>query len=216
MVDLAAMRDAVAKHGVDPSLVNPKCPTDLVVDHSLQIDYSKWLVHGFIFSFNKTMFIPVLMLYSAIQNTPNPGGGVGPNHSQHPSRAAPSRPLSRGFQCGGQRSCSKAACSDLPASSGQPGGSVQQIENTPLLCPFHLQPVSEWVSDIVDINSFCLISLYHLQTPVFLLIHVSCCCFLFFWRTETALKNQEMELSRNKERLQFFKVKCGEESTWKK
>uniref|UniRef100_A0A4W6CG54 aconitate hydratase n=1 Tax=Lates calcarifer TaxID=8187 RepID=A0A4W6CG54_LATCA len=42
MVDLAAMRDAVAKHGVDPSLVNPKCPTDLIVDHSLQIDYSKW------------------------------------------------------------------------------------------------------------------------------------------------------------------------------
>uniref|UniRef100_A0A674NE97 aconitate hydratase n=1 Tax=Takifugu rubripes TaxID=31033 RepID=A0A674NE97_TAKRU len=41
MVDLAAMRDAVAKHGVDPSLVNPKCPTDLVVDHSLQIDYSR-------------------------------------------------------------------------------------------------------------------------------------------------------------------------------
>uniref|UniRef100_A0A674MR79 Iron-responsive element-binding protein 2 n=1 Tax=Takifugu rubripes TaxID=31033 RepID=A0A674MR79_TAKRU len=46
MVDLAAMRDAVAKHGVDPSLVNPKCPTDLVVDHSLQIDYSKWLVRN--------------------------------------------------------------------------------------------------------------------------------------------------------------------------
>uniref|UniRef100_A0A671VLZ4 Iron-responsive element-binding protein 2 n=1 Tax=Sparus aurata TaxID=8175 RepID=A0A671VLZ4_SPAAU len=44
MVDLAAMRDAVAKHGMDPSLVNPKCPTDLIVDHSLQIDYSKWCV----------------------------------------------------------------------------------------------------------------------------------------------------------------------------
>uniref|UniRef100_G3NWP6 aconitate hydratase n=1 Tax=Gasterosteus aculeatus aculeatus TaxID=481459 RepID=G3NWP6_GASAC len=44
MVDLAAMRDAVAKHGVDPGLVNPKCPTDLIVDHSLQIDYSKWSV----------------------------------------------------------------------------------------------------------------------------------------------------------------------------
>lgn len=44
MVDLAAMRDALAKHGVDPSLVNPKCPTDLIVDHSLQIDYSKWYV----------------------------------------------------------------------------------------------------------------------------------------------------------------------------
>uniref|UniRef100_A0A8C2XJC8 Iron responsive element binding protein 2 n=1 Tax=Cyclopterus lumpus TaxID=8103 RepID=A0A8C2XJC8_CYCLU len=44
MVDLAAMRDAVAKHGGDPGLVNPKCPTDLIVDHSLQIDYSKWCV----------------------------------------------------------------------------------------------------------------------------------------------------------------------------
>lgn len=30
--------------------------------------------------------------------------------------------------------------------------------------------------------------------------------FFSFRRTETALKNQEMELSRNKERLQFFKV----------
>uniref|UniRef100_A0A8C6NWH8 aconitate hydratase n=1 Tax=Nothobranchius furzeri TaxID=105023 RepID=A0A8C6NWH8_NOTFU len=44
MVDLAAMRDAVAKHGVDPALINPKCPTDLIVDHSFQIDFSKWSV----------------------------------------------------------------------------------------------------------------------------------------------------------------------------
>lgn len=51
MVDLAAMRDAVAKHGVDPSLVNPKCPTDLIVDHSLQIDYSKWCVCVYFFLF---------------------------------------------------------------------------------------------------------------------------------------------------------------------
>ncbi|XP_034444854.1 iron-responsive element-binding protein 2 isoform X1 [Hippoglossus hippoglossus] len=146
MVDLAAMRDAVAKHGMDPSLVNPKCPTDLIVDHSLQIDYSK----------------------CAIQNAPNPGGGNGPNQSQGPSRSTPYRPPSRGgSQCGGQRgTCSKAACSDPPGSPGQPPASVQQIENTPLLCPFHLKPVSE---------------------------------------TDTSLKNQELELTRNKERLQFFK-----------
>ncbi|KAM8891951.1 iron-responsive element-binding protein 2 [Spinachia spinachia] len=136
MVDLAAMRDAVAKHGVDPGLVNPKCPTDLIVDHSLQIDYNK----------------------CAIPNAPNPGGGDGPNRSQGPPR--------RASQCGGQRgSCSKATCSDPPASPGRPAA-VQQIENTPPLCPFHLQPVSD---------------------------------------TETALKNQELELGRNKERLQFFK-----------
>uniref|UniRef100_A0A8C1ZYE1 Iron-responsive element binding protein 2 n=1 Tax=Cyprinus carpio TaxID=7962 RepID=A0A8C1ZYE1_CYPCA len=35
MVDLAAMRDALAKQGVDPNLVNPRCHTDLIVDHSL-------------------------------------------------------------------------------------------------------------------------------------------------------------------------------------
>lgn len=38
------MRDAVAKQGRDPTLVHPRCPTDLIVDHSLQIDYSKWRV----------------------------------------------------------------------------------------------------------------------------------------------------------------------------
>uniref|UniRef100_A0A673L3M3 Iron-responsive element-binding protein 2 n=1 Tax=Sinocyclocheilus rhinocerous TaxID=307959 RepID=A0A673L3M3_9TELE len=41
MVDLAAMRDALAKQGVDPNLVNPRCPTDLIVDHSLQQTF-KW------------------------------------------------------------------------------------------------------------------------------------------------------------------------------
>uniref|UniRef100_A0A8C5F0T5 aconitate hydratase n=1 Tax=Gouania willdenowi TaxID=441366 RepID=A0A8C5F0T5_GOUWI len=139
MVDLAAMRDALAKHGVDPGLVNPKCPTDIIVDHLLQIDYSKCGL----------MDIPTTFVQST-------------------SRALPSRPPSRGgSQCGGARSsCSKAACSDSPASSGPLSASVQQIENTPLLCPFHLQPVSE---------------------------------------TDTAMKNQELELIRNKERLQFFK-----------
>lgn len=137
--------------------------------------------------FHNATFLIVLLLYSAIQNTPNPGGGgggggVGPTHSQHPSRPAPSRPPSRGSQCGAQRgSCSKAACSDLPASTGQPGGPVQQIENTPVLCPFHLQPVSEWVSRMVDVNGFPFISLHHLQTPTFLLIHVGCCGLFFFF-----------------------------------
>ncbi|KAM9808123.1 iron-responsive element-binding protein 2 [Neosynchiropus ocellatus] len=136
MVDLAAMRDALVSLGVDPDRVNPKCPTDLIVDHSLQIDYSK----------------------CATQNSPNPGGGSGS------SRPAASHPLvGGGSQCRGQRGCSKSACSDAPSSAGRP---VQQIENTPLLCPFHLKPVSE---------------------------------------TDMTVKYQEMELLRNKERLQFFK-----------
>uniref|UniRef100_A0A8C1JZ01 aconitate hydratase n=1 Tax=Cyprinus carpio TaxID=7962 RepID=A0A8C1JZ01_CYPCA len=46
MVDLAAMRDALAKQGVDPNLVNPRCHTDLIVDHSLQIDYKMELIRN--------------------------------------------------------------------------------------------------------------------------------------------------------------------------
>lgn len=38
VVDLAAMRDAVARLGGDPKSVNPECPVDLVIDHSVQVD----------------------------------------------------------------------------------------------------------------------------------------------------------------------------------
>ena len=39
VVDLAAMRDAMAKLGGDPKKVNPQIPVDLVIDHSVQVDY---------------------------------------------------------------------------------------------------------------------------------------------------------------------------------
>ncbi|HEY4752727.1 MAG TPA: aconitase family protein, partial [Candidatus Limnocylindrales bacterium] len=38
VVDLAAMRDAMAALGGDPARVNPLVPADLVIDHSVQID----------------------------------------------------------------------------------------------------------------------------------------------------------------------------------
>ena len=38
MVDLAALRDAVAKAGGDPQSVNPRIPVDFVIDHSLVAD----------------------------------------------------------------------------------------------------------------------------------------------------------------------------------
>lgn len=40
VVDLAAMRDAVAKKGGDPKRVNPRIPVDLVIDHSVQVDFA--------------------------------------------------------------------------------------------------------------------------------------------------------------------------------
>jgi aconitate hydratase len=39
VVDLAAMRDALAAMGVDPNRANPLLPADLVIDHSVQVDH---------------------------------------------------------------------------------------------------------------------------------------------------------------------------------
>jgi aconitate hydratase len=39
LVDLAAMRDAAAKMGKDPKIIEPLVPVNLVVDHSVQVDY---------------------------------------------------------------------------------------------------------------------------------------------------------------------------------
>src|SRR5689334_5924642 len=38
VVDLAAMRDALAELGSDPARANPLMPADLVIDHSVQVD----------------------------------------------------------------------------------------------------------------------------------------------------------------------------------
>ena len=38
VVDLAAMRDAVARLGADPRRINPLVPVDLVIDHSVMVD----------------------------------------------------------------------------------------------------------------------------------------------------------------------------------
>ena len=39
VVDLAAMRDAMTKLGGDPEKINPLVPVDLVIDHSVMVDY---------------------------------------------------------------------------------------------------------------------------------------------------------------------------------
>ena len=40
VVDLAAMRDAMVNLGGDPSKINPQIPVDLIIDHSVQVDFS--------------------------------------------------------------------------------------------------------------------------------------------------------------------------------
>jgi len=39
VVDIAAMRDVMKDLGKDPQLINPLIPTELVIDHSVQVDY---------------------------------------------------------------------------------------------------------------------------------------------------------------------------------
>ncbi|XP_050483353.1 cytoplasmic aconitate hydratase-like [Bombus huntii] len=39
VVDFAAMRDAVKRLRSDPKKINPICPSDLVIDHSIQVDF---------------------------------------------------------------------------------------------------------------------------------------------------------------------------------
>ncbi|XP_053159981.1 cytoplasmic aconitate hydratase [Hemicordylus capensis] len=41
VVDFAAMRDAVKVLGGDPEKINPICPADLVIDHSIQVDFNR-------------------------------------------------------------------------------------------------------------------------------------------------------------------------------
>ena len=41
VVDLAAMRDAIKRLGGDPARINPLCPVDLVIDHSVQVDVAR-------------------------------------------------------------------------------------------------------------------------------------------------------------------------------
>lgn len=41
VVDLAAMRTAIAELGGDPKKINPLCQVDLVIDHSVQVDVAR-------------------------------------------------------------------------------------------------------------------------------------------------------------------------------
>ncbi|KAM4036139.1 iron-responsive element-binding protein 2 isoform 1-T1 [Anomaloglossus baeobatrachus] len=114
MVDFAAMRDAVKKFDRDPKLVNPVCPTDLIADHSLQLD------------FTKCSAAQTVSITSSIDS------------HRSASKISPAKSAGAKPYCRGQSSC-KGACDSGTSSRS----SREQIENTPMLCPFHLQPIPE-------------------------------------------------------------------------
>ena len=61
LVDLAAMRSAVARMGGNPGIIEPLVPVDLVVDHSVQVDY-----YG-----TPTQISPSAPSFSAVTGSPN-------------------------------------------------------------------------------------------------------------------------------------------------
>ena len=49
------MRDAVKRLGGDPEKINPVCPADLVIDHSVQVDMARRLKICFPFEYSITV-----------------------------------------------------------------------------------------------------------------------------------------------------------------
>ncbi|OWK08921.1 hypothetical protein Celaphus_00015316 [Cervus elaphus hippelaphus] len=72
-----------------------------------------------------------------LTNAPNPGGG----DLQKAGKLSPLRVQPKKLPCRGQATC-RGSCDsgELGRNSGK---FSSQIENTPILCPFHLQPVPE-------------------------------------------------------------------------
>lgn len=64
VVDFAAMRDAVKKLGGDPEKINPVCPADLVIDHSIQVDFNRrWEIktNTWVFCFVQSLWIRIFL-----------------------------------------------------------------------------------------------------------------------------------------------------------
>lgn len=40
LVDLASLRNTMARFGANPDLINPQVPVDLIIDHSIQVDFA--------------------------------------------------------------------------------------------------------------------------------------------------------------------------------
>lgn len=53
LVDFAAMRDAINQFGGNPMTINPICPADLVIDHSVQVDFARRYL---LLNISKTIF----------------------------------------------------------------------------------------------------------------------------------------------------------------
>jgi aconitate hydratase len=74
IVDMAAIRDAVHEHGGDASKINPLNPVDLVIDHSVQVDY--YGVHNSIdlnlvkeYERNRERYLVIKWMQNSFKNT---------------------------------------------------------------------------------------------------------------------------------------------------
>jgi aconitase A len=89
VVDLAAMRDAMAAMGGDPALVNPLIPAELVIDHSIIAD-----VYGVPDAFAATRSSSSNATRSATDSCAGDRPRSTPSGSCHPTRASATRSTS--------------------------------------------------------------------------------------------------------------------------
>ncbi|KAI9557322.1 putative aconitate hydratase 1 [Daphnia sinensis] len=105
LVDFAAMRDAVNQFGGNPLKINPICPADLVIDHSVQVDFSRSAkgtaattdfgspptlrvvdledAYGSLRSHTARHRLPVFLNLNDDSSNANPMGGRGTPHRTH-------------------------------------------------------------------------------------------------------------------------------------
>ncbi|KAK0055795.1 cytoplasmic aconitate hydratase-like isoform X1 [Biomphalaria pfeifferi] len=130
VVDFASMRDAVKRLGGDPEKINPVCQTDLVIDHSVQVDVSR----------------STPSLQSNLCQTPNPGGGnmhvtsgdAAPQGPQRAARTPATTCSSKGtLPLSSLSSSTSSLASSMPSSCYTCShGQFPVIHTT---CPFHAQ-----------------------------------------------------------------------------
>jgi len=197
VVDFAAMRDAVKRLGGNPDKINPICPTDMVIDHSVQVDVSR-----------STPSVPGGMRYS-----PSPG-----SFGQREKQFGSGRFVQSGYKGGktpGQdankctsRPCCKRPMRQIPAARS----SIATVHSIP---PKIEQPPSQNDRTVMaqysekafisasNPSSSSQLTSPHSQFPV----QSSQCPFhAQLTKGANALeKNQELEFERNQERFRFCK-----------
>jgi len=113
--DLAAMREALARLGGDPTKINPLQPAELVIDHSVQVDH-----FGTLRSFDDNVKLEFSATKSAISSCAGARTPSRASASSRPARASSTRSTSSTSPASSSRAARAARRSRTPTRSSAP------------------------------------------------------------------------------------------------